>query len=162
MVPGHEVVLLNGISLQKEVLPSGAIGFGLPEDGVYPYVYVYDLMDEKEVITWQINKAAKKDGMLQFKSSIELKSLPSTEGKHVLPTNDKALINYMSSEDMDKGLIDFTKTKSMPSPSIEIEMGRLVVNYVDINGVELTESINTLKEKGTVYETDALSFKITL
>lgn len=34
VVPGHEVVLLNGISLQKEVLPSGAIGFGLPEDGL--------------------------------------------------------------------------------------------------------------------------------
>lgn len=136
VVPGHEVVLLNGISLQKEVLPSAAIGFGLPEDGVYPYVYVYDLIDEKEVITWQINKAAKKDEMLQLKFSIELKSLASTEVKHILSTNDKALINYMSSEDMDKRLIDFTKTKSMPSPSIEIEMGRLVVNYVDINGVE--------------------------
>lgn len=52
VVSGYETVTLNGIELAKTVLDNGDIAFGSKNNGVYPYVYHYEKIDDEEVITW--------------------------------------------------------------------------------------------------------------
>ena len=153
VLPDTAQITLNGAPLPKTTLDNGDVAFGTAQDDVYPYVYHYEKVDGKEVITWSIHKEARKDDLLQFKFGIKLKEVPAAAGEYIYDTNEAADIDYLSSKEVKDGITEFTKTQPMPSPHVTITVGAVTAKYVDENGVELDPSVTTTGETGTDYST---------
>lgn len=153
VLPDTAQIMLNGTPLPKTTLDSGDVAFGTPQDDIYPYVYHYEKVEGKEVITWSINKEARKDDLLQFKFSIKLKEVPAAAGEYIYDTNEAADIDYLSSKEVNDGVKEFTKTQTMPSPYVPITVGAVTVKYVDEDGIELEPSMTTTGEIETEYTT---------
>lgn len=155
VIPNTAQVLLNGTALAPTQISSNEIGFGTPDNSVYQYVYRYSVEGGKEVIRWDINKEARVDDLLQFKFGIKLITLPTTVGVHTLETNESANIEYLSSKEVKENITDYTKTQSMPSPTIQVEMAQVISNFVDEDGNILETQEVFLAEVGDAYSTAA-------
>lgn len=153
MVSGYEKVTLNGNELPKTVLDSGDLAFGDEENGVYPYVYTYEKNNGVETVKWIINKAASVGDQLKFKFGIKLIDIPTSPGSHTLNTNLSADIHYMTSKEVGEGVTSYTKTQSMPSPTVNINIGEVISKYVDEDGVEIAEEVVVTGIVGTAYTT---------
>ncbi|MEG0469598.1 MAG: hypothetical protein RR562_06785, partial [Longicatena sp.] len=129
VLPDTAQITLNGAPLPKTTLDNGDVAFGTAQDDVYPYVYHYEKVDGKEVITWSIHKEARKDDLLQFKFGIKLKEVPAAAGEYIYDTNEAADIDYLSSKEVKDGITEFTKTQPMPSPHVTITVGAVTAKY---------------------------------
>ncbi len=154
LVPGKQDVVLNGIVLPQTELGNGDVAFGTEVNGVYPYVYHYENVDGEETVTWNINKEARKDDLLQFKFAIRLKEIPSDAGEYLFDTNESAHIDYISSKEVDDGVTTYTKTQDMPSPKAPVNVGEVIATYVDADGNTLSPSFPTTGEVGESYTTE--------
>lgn len=148
-------VLLNGTALPATQLSSNEIGFGSADNGTYQYVYRYNVIGDKEVVSWDINKEARIDDLLQFKFGVKLSTLPTSVGVHTLETNEHAAIEYITSKEVKDGVTDYTKVQSMPSPTVQIEMGEIITRYVDTNGNVLESESKVIGEVGDAYTTQS-------
>lgn len=151
VIPGKEEIILNGETLNSAILDNGDIGFGTPVDNFYPYVYHYETINGKEVVTWYINKEARMDDLLQFKFAIKLKEIPNESGEYWFDTNESAKIDYLSSKEVNDGVSDYTKTQVMPSPQAPVSVGKVLIHYIDEDGMVLFPMQSITGEVGDIY-----------
>ena len=67
------------------------------ENGQYPYTVIYAPATEtvKEQLVWKIDDGIAKDETLTLSYSLDLVNKASTQGTHVVPTNENAQLDYM-------------------------------------------------------------------
>src|SRR5699024_1039638 len=73
------------------------IHYGTPdENGQYPYTVIYAPATEtaKEQLVWKIDDGIAKDETLTLSYSLDLVNKASTQGTHVVPTNENAQLDY--------------------------------------------------------------------
>lgn len=108
-----------GTVLTGTQIATNEIGFGSDGNGGYAYVITYDLSTDS--FTLAINVPVEKAKPLKVSYEVVVSDYDALEeGTHELPTNESAVLTYLTSSDSAAGVTVPTRTITFPVPTVSV------------------------------------------
>lgn len=149
-VENSATVVFNDVQLTPTPLANGDIGYGNPNDDIYPFVLSYDNTSE-EVLSLAVNFNMKHDDVIELNYGVKYigtGSLDDVDTTKVLPISTNAVFSYLSISDALKGNTT-EKVIHFDSPEVSVstincavptpKKGDVIAHYVDEEGTTIAK-----------------------